>query len=79
MMLILHAMCRTNVERSQFAEKVNNELEYEQLVECHVCKRRQHQVCELYHENVNSPFVCSHCQESQSYTPNQPYTVESKL
>ena len=69
-----------SVQRSEFEEKVNNELEHEKLIPCHVCKRRQHQICELYHEHFQEPFVCSHCRSSGQYPPpRRPYSADREL
>lgn len=52
----------SKIKKKLFTEKTNDETEPEQFIKCIQCGREQHQICELYLEQMwPNGFVCEYC------------------
>jgi hypothetical protein len=52
------------VPKSMFVNKVHHKIVPEPMVECTICGRLLHTICQLWHSNATKPFECTTCQET---------------
>lgn len=65
---------RSKIRTDKFEKKKNNHLEREPFVQCSDCGQKQHQICVLYHKEIEPHgFTCEKCydKKQQKRKPNK--------